>query len=148
MPPENGDNGNGNGEEIAAEIAEVVEDVIDEELAEETGGDTDVEIEVIEAPEIPETAAVDVGDLHISGPPALVESITKQYLKDHIDHNPHDTDHGDGRYVGGLTEYVDEAGAAVTPGPVEDAIQEGAAADIADAPPGPSDWLFRERGGQ
>lgn len=135
MPPENGDNGNGNGEEITEVIAGEIADVVEDEIS-ETDVEIDVETTVIEAPVIPETASVDVGDLHISGPPALVESVTQKYLKDHIDHNPHPVD------------VVDDAAAGITPEPVEELIRDTAAGETVDVPPGPSDWLFRERGGQ
>lgn len=120
------------GEEIADEIAEVVDD---------TGGDVDVDVAVIEAPEIPETSYVDVGDLHISGPPEMVERITKTYLADHIDHNPHGENHGE------TDGPVEEFGQAITPEPVEEIIAESAAGEVVDSPPTPTDFLFRPLGG-
>lgn len=119
-------------EDLGEEIADVVEDAV------EDAPETEVDVTVIEAVEPPETSFVDVGDLHISGPPEMVERVTKDYLKNHIDHNPHDTEHGGDE---GLVE-------AATPDVVEDVIAEQASGETHDAPPDPADWLFRNRGGE
>ncbi len=143
MVTENGEvNEVDTGEEIAEEIADEIADVIEESDA-DTGDDIDVEIEVNEAPEIPETSYVDVGDLHISGPPEMVERVTQKYLKDHLDHNPHGEAHTPDN--GGGDEGLIET---ATPDVVQDVIEESVSSETVDAPPGPSDWLFRERGGQ
>lgn len=133
--------------ETAEELAETAEEIaeeIAEEVAEETA-DTDIDVTVIEAPEPEPTeskfASVDVGDLHISGPAEMVESITAKYLKDHLDHNPHGEEHTPD--IVGESESVIET---LTPDVVQEQIQESVSDEIADAPPGPTDWLFRERG--
>lgn len=123
--------------EVAEEIAEEIAEAVEEETAE-----TDIDVTVIEAPEPEEPeakfAAVDVGDLHISGPAELVEKITSQYLDDHLDHNPHGEAHTP-------TDVVDETAADVVPDVVEEQIQESVADETVDSPPEPTDWLFRNR---
>jgi len=133
------------GEEIAEEIAEEIVEEIEDEPAEI---ENDIDVVVVEAPEIPEPepfAIVNVGDLHIEGPPKLVEKITAQYLDDHIDHNPHDV-------IEEPAEVVNEAGETIgeviTPDIVEDQIAESVQDETVDAPPGPSDWLFKPLGGR
>lgn len=136
MAPENEENGGGEVEEIAEEIATEVVD----EIEDETPAETDVDVTVIEAPEPEKTEAkfssVDVGDLHISGPAELVEKITSQYLKDHIDHNPHGN---------GEPTDIEETIADVAPEAVQEEISEQAAAEQVDNPPEPTDWLFSRR---
>jgi len=74
----------------------------------------------------------------------MVERITTKYLKDHIDHNPHGEEHN-GEVVG---ESVDAIGETITPDIVEEQIQESVQGETVDAPPGPSDWLFKPLGGR
>lgn len=156
MPEENGngDNGDEIAEEIADDIAEEIVEEIVEELAEETAGDVDVEIDVIEAPEIPEPveiASVDVGDLHISGPANMVQDITETYLKKHLDHNPHGEIHTPDIAADFQPEsggMVEDIGQAVTPDIVEEQIAEGIQGETVDSPPEPTDWLYRRIGGR
>lgn len=139
--------------ETAGEIEDIVDEAVDEALDEADGnnGETDIDIDqdidIHEAPEIPETSYVDVGDLHISGPPEMVERVTQKYLKDHIDHNPHD---GPENPVETLVEstgdVVEETADVITPEPVQEEIAEQAGEEIStDIPPNPTDWLFKKR---
>jgi hypothetical protein len=144
------ENGNGNGGESVEEVAEELAEEVAEEVADELSETPDVNVTVIEAPEPEEPeakfASVDVGDLHISGPAEMVESITEKYLKDHIDHNPHGF--GEGMTTSdGPEGAAERIGDAITPDVVEEQIQESAAGEIVDNPPEPEDWLFRRRGG-
>lgn len=129
--------------EVAEEIAEEIADAIDEENVPETA----VDVTVVEAPEPEEPeakfAAVDVGDLHISGPAEMVEKITGQYLKDHLDHNPHGESHTPGDNGDG--NFLDESVSAITPDIVEEQVRESVSDEIVDNPPEPEDWLFRNR---
>lgn len=136
-------------EEIADAVEDEVEDIADavEDAVEDATDppETDVDVTLIEAPE-PEDkdtahASVDVGDLHISGPAEMVEKVTETYLKNHIDHNPHGEPHnGDGE-----TNVLEDTVSAVTPDVVQETVAKQTANEIADEPPGPTDWLFRER---
>jgi hypothetical protein len=153
--PDDTGNGEENGTEetveVAEEIAEEIAEVIEE--SEPTNG-PDIDVTVIEdnPPVIPETSYVDVGDLHISGPPEMVERVTSKYLKDHIDHNPHNPPHDALRdaVARGVEEHgaITEIASDVTPDVVEEQITDSAAADIVDNPPDASDWLFRPLGGR
>ena len=125
-------------EEVSEEIAEEIAEVIEDEIS-DADVDLDVDIDVIEAPDFPETASVDVGDLHISGPPELVENITTRYLKDHIDHNPHGEVH---------TPDIPEMLEPDSDGIVEEQISQSVAGETVDNPPEPTDWLFRQLGGR
>ena len=127
--------------EVAAEVATEVAAVVDDTP------EVDVDVTVFEAPEPEEPeskfSTVDVGDLHISGPAKLVKTITEDYLKKHLDHNPHGENHTpDGE------NFLEESAAAITPDVVEEQIADAAAGDIVDNPPEPSDWLFRRRAGR
>jgi hypothetical protein len=129
-----------------------------DEVTDEIEETPDVDVTVIEAPEPEEVeakfASVDVGDLHISGPAEMVESITAKYLKDHLDHNPHDPVHTATEVAGDAGELVGESAEgiaeAITPDIVEEQIRESVEGETVavDVPPGPTDWLFRERGGR
>jgi len=137
-------------EEVSEEIAEEIAEVIEDEIS-DADVDLDVDIDVIEAPDFPETASVDVGDLHISGPPELVENITTRYLKDHIDHNPHGEVHTPD--IPEMLEpdsdgIVEDIGQAITPDIVEEQISQSVAGETVDNPPEPTDWLFRQLGGR
>lgn len=136
--PENGENGAETLAEVGEEIAETVAEAVAEETAVDTPATSDIDVTVNEAVEVPETSYVDVGDLHISGPPEMVERITRRYLDDHIDHNPHGENHG----------TVEELGQAITPDPVEELIADTAVGETVDAPPVATDWLFKPLGGQ
>lgn len=132
--------------ETTEAIAEDIAEEVAEEVAEEIAETPDVDVTVIEAPEPEEPeakfASVDVGDLHISGPAEMVESITAKYLKDHLDHNPHGFSHTPATSDGpeGAAERI---GTAITPDIVEDQIRESVADETVDSAPEPEDWLFR-----
>ncbi len=139
----------GTGEETGEEIAEeIAEEIVEEIETEPADIENDIDVVVVESPEIPEAepfAIVNVGDLHIEGPPSLVESVTKIYLRDHIDHNPHDIIEEPAAVIEESGENVAQA---ITPDIVEEQIAESVEGETVDAPPGPSDWLYRARGGR
>ena len=150
------DNGEEMGEEIAEEIAEEIVEEIETEPAEI---ENDIDVTVVEIPEPPEPepfATVSVGDLNITGPPALVKSITQDYLDKHIDHNPHDIGGDTVEAVSELTEGPSEVyeessetvAGAVTPDIVEEQIAESVGDETHDVAPGPASWLYRPLGGR